>query len=99
MNGERAEADSFRHSLVINFVEGYVKDGSGALAKVVVSDVGSDANDCVDGFIRPPGKGATEGILAGQESFDEGLINDGRSRRSVFRAKVATRSKWDTHRR
>ena len=44
-------------------------------------------------------KGAADGVLAGEEGLDEGFVDDGGSRRGVFRAKVAAGNEGDLHRR
>src|SRR6202034_793170 len=82
-----------------DFVEGDVEDGAAGLAQVVVWDVGSDADNFVDRVIGTAFKGAADGVLAGEEGLDEGFVDDGGSRRGVFRAKVAAGNEGDLHRR
>ena len=65
----------------------------------MVRNVGGDADDLVEGLIGTALKGAADGVLAGEESLDEGFVDDGGSRRGVFRAKVAAGNEGDLHRR
>jgi hypothetical protein len=89
VNGEGGEADGPGGGFVVDFVEGDVEDSAAGLAQVVVRDVGDDADDLVDGLIGAAFKGVADRVLAGEEGLDEGLVDDGGSRRGVFRAKVA----------
>src|SRR5580658_60621 len=79
--------------------EGGVEDGAAGFAQVVVWDVGSDADNFVDRLIGAAFKGAADGVLAGEESIDEGFVDDGGSRRGVFGAKVAAGNEGNLHRR
>src|ERR1700728_898682 len=99
VNGEGGEVDDTGGGFGVDFVEGDVEDGAAGLAQVVVWDVGSDADNFVDRVIGTAFKGAADGVLAGEEGLDEGFVDDGGSRRGVFRAKVAAGNEGDLHRR
>jgi hypothetical protein len=88
VNGEGGEVDDLGGGFVVDCVEGDVEDGAVGLAQIVVRDVGSDADDLIDGLIGTAFKGAADGVLAGEESLDEGFVDDGSSWRGVFKAKV-----------
>ena len=99
VNGEGGEVDDTGGGFVADFVEGDVEDGAAGLAQVVVREVGGDADNRVDGLIGTAFKGAADGVLAGEVRLDEGFVDDGDSRRGVFRAKVAAGNEGDIHRR
>src|SRR3984957_9080765 len=99
VNGEGGEVDDTGGGFGVDFVEGDVEDGAAGFAQVVVWDVGSDADNFVDRLIGTAFKSTADGVLAGEEGLDEGFVDDGGSRRGVFRAEVAAGNEGDLHRR
>src|SRR5438270_3201235 len=99
VNDESGKVHDIRGRFGVDFGEGGVEDRTAGLAQVAVRDVRSDGYNYVDGFIRTAFKSVADGVPAGEESLDEGFVDDGGSRRCVFRAKVASRNEWDLHRR
>ena len=77
VNDESGEVDGTRGGFAGDFGDGDVEDWTVRLAQVAVRDVGGDADNRVDGFVGAAFKGVADGVLAGEESFDEGLVDDG----------------------
>src|SRR6185503_2594001 len=99
VNGESGKVDSLGSGFAVDFVKGDVEDGTVGLAEVIVWDVGDNSENLVDGLIGAAFKGVADGVLAGEESFGEGFVDDGGPGRCVFRAKIAARNEGDLHRR
>ena len=89
MNHKRGKADGAGSGFIVEPIERDEEDGAVGLAQVVVGDIGDDTDNLVHGLIGAALKGAADGVLSGEEGFDEGLVDDGGSGRSIFRAKVA----------
>src|SRR5579863_140004 len=99
MYNEGGEAFDRGCRFIVDSIEGDVENGAIGLAQVVVRHVGGDADDLVEGSIGAACKGAADGVLAWEEGLGKGFVDDGGSRRGVFRAKVAAGNQGDLHRR
>src|SRR6185312_11460283 len=82
-----------------DFVEGDVKHRTLGLAQVMVSDGGGDADDLVERLVRAACKGTANRVLPGEEGLNKSFVDDGGTRRSVLKGKVAAGSERDLHRR